>query len=95
MHKYLHDHIVEEIDGAVDYWSKAVEHKGTDMGCMFRRMAEMELEHANALTKMFTKAEKPKSVTDADYVAMYKGILDAYSEGMGKVEALKKLYWAS
>ena len=57
-------------------------------------MADMELEHANALTKMFMKAEKPKTVTDADYAQMQKEILDAYATGMGKVEAMKKLYWA-
>ena len=94
MLKYLTAHILEEIEGAEDYLAKAIEHKGKQCGQMFYSMAMMELEHANALTKMFNKAEKPKAVTDAEYAEMYKGILDAYSEGMGKVEAMKKLYWA-
>ena len=94
MLKYLKDHILEEIDGAIDYWTKAIEHKGTDWGCVFRKMGDMELEHANAMTKMFNKIDKPKSVTDAEYAEMHKAILDAYANGMSKVEAMKKLYWA-
>ena len=94
MIKYLHDHILEEIEGATDYWEKAVEHKGTEMGCWFKKMAEMELEHANCLTKMFNKAEKSDSMTGDEYAKMQKDVLSAYSEGMGKIESLKKLYWA-
>jgi len=91
---YLKKHILEEINGALDYWAKAVEHKKDEWGCVFRKMADMELDHANQLTKMFMKIEKPKNVTDADYAEIYKHILDAYADGMGKVEAMKKLYWA-
>ena len=94
MLEYLKTHILEEIEGAIDYWSKAVEHKKDDWGCLFRKMAEMELEHANVLTKMFLKMEKPKAVTDAEYSAMHKEILDSYADGMSKVEAMKKIYWA-
>lgn len=94
MLEYLKKHIVEEIDGAQDYMAKAVEHKKDEMGCMFRKMADMELEHANALTKMFMRTDKPKTVTDAEYTEMHKAILDAYAEGMSKVEAMKKIYWA-
>lgn len=93
MHKYLHDHIIEEIHGAEDYWSKALEHAGTPCGSTFKMMAEMEIEHANALTKMFTKTERPADLTEADYLKMYKEILDCYSDGMGKIEAVKKLYY--
>ena len=94
MLEYLKTHILEEIDGAIDYMTKAVEHKKDEWGCMFRKMADMELEHANALTKMFMKTEKPKTVTEAEYTEMHKAILDAYASGMSKVEAMKKLYWA-
>lgn len=94
MLKYLKDHILEEISGAQDYMTKAVENKKTDWGCIFRKMADMELEHANALTKMFMKIDKPKTVTDAEYTEMHKAILDAYADGMGKIEAMKKIYWA-
>ena len=95
MLKYLKDHIKEEIEGAVDYMTKAVEKKGHRCGEMFRQMSGMELEHANSLLKMFRAEEKPKTITDADYAEMYKEILDAYSEGMGKIETMKKIYWES
>lgn len=102
MHEYLKNHIIEELEGAEDYWSKAVEHKGTEAGCIFRRMAEMELEHANALLKMFNKLKddnesEVSSTTTMKGVEtkehMYKEILEAYTEKMTKIEHMKKLYW--
>ena len=95
MLKYLKAHIIEEVEGAVDYMGKAVEKKGTQCAEVFRHMSIMELEHANELLKMFRSVEKPKTVTDAEYAEMHKEILDAYSEGMGKIEAMKKIYWTS
>ena len=94
MHKYLHAHIIDEIKGAEDYLSKAIEHKGKSCSPVFYSMAMMELDHANKLTKMFNSMEKPKTVTDADYAEMTRAVLDAYATGMGKIEAMKKLYWA-
>ena len=93
MLEYLKDHIIEELDGAVEYWSKAFEHKNTEMGCVFKKMAEMELEHANALLKMFNKADKPKTITDTEYKNMYKEILDAYTEKMSKIKTIEQMYW--
>lgn len=90
---YLKDHIIEEVDGAIDYMKKALEYKGTSEGCMFRKMSEMELEHANYLTHMFHKTEKPEDMTDADYAAVQKAVLDKYVTAMGQYEAMKKLYW--
>lgn len=91
---YLKDHIIEEISGAVDYMTKAVEHKGTHCGEIFYQMANMELEHANALSKMMQKEEKPSSMTDAEYGATQKAVLDAYTTHMPKIESMKKVYWA-
>jgi hypothetical protein len=34
-----------------------------------------------------------KSMTEAEH-KMYKEILDAYAEGMTKLESMKKAYWA-
>ena len=56
-------------------------------------MAEMELEHANALTKMFTKEDKPAAMTDQEYATTQKVVMDTYVSGMGKLENMKKLYW--
>ena len=94
MLEYLQEHILEEINGAVDYWTKAVEHKNDEWGILFRQMANMELEHANALTKMFNKASKTNETTDKEYAEMYKKILNSYTDNMNKIENLKKMYWA-
>ena len=95
MHEYLSKHIHEEIEGAMDYMTKALEWKAknTDIAHKFYKMSEMELEHANCLTKMFNSMDKPDNVTDADFSAMYKTILDAYTQSMSKIEAMKKLFW--
>lgn len=93
MLSYLKDHIMEEINGANEYMQKAVEHKGTSCGEMFKTMAKMETEHANALYNMFRKQEKPITMSDADYAKMLKDILDKFADGMVKFECLKKLYY--
>ena len=94
MLKYLHEHILEEVQGAEDYMSKAIEYKKKECGQMFYNMAMMELDHANKLTKIFYMIDKPKTIADTEYNEMLKSILKAYSEGMGKIEAMKKLYWS-
>ena len=91
---YLKDHILEEIEGAMDYMTKAIECKGNACGEKFYMMSGMEIEHANAMLKMFNSMEKPKSVTDAEYSSMQKAILDAYSDNMTKYNEMKKLYWS-
>ena len=90
---YLKEHITEEIEGAIDYMTKAVEHKGTHCGEIFYEMAKMELEHANQLTRIFKKTDKPVSMTDAEHASIQKAVLTAYMDGMTKIESLKKLYW--
>jgi hypothetical protein len=92
MLKYLKDHIVDEVEGAVDYMEKAIERKGTTEGAQFRKMSEMELEHANALVKMFRNAPKPEDMKDADYADCQKEVLNTYVDAMGKLEAMKALY---
>ena len=94
MLKYLKDHILEEIEGALDYMDKAIAHKGTEWGCMFYKMSCAELDHANHLVKMFNATDKPANVTEAEHSTMRKDILEAYSTSMGKIEAMKKLYWS-
>ena len=94
MLKYLKEHIVEEVDGAVDYMKKALEHKGTPDGCAFRKMAEAELGHANELTKMFHETERPANMTSDEYAEVQKAVLDKYITAMGQIEAMKKLYWS-
>lgn len=94
MLEYLKKHILEEIEGAEDYMAKAIELKETSHGPKFYDMAMMELSHANCMTKMLNSLEKSKTVSDADYAKTYKDILEAYTTSMGKLEAMKKLYWS-
>lgn len=91
---YLKDHILEEIEGAMDYMSKAIEHKKDPCGEKFFKMSGMEIEHASTMLKMFNSIEKSKNITDAEYSSMQKAILDAYSNNMTKYNEMKKLYWS-
>lgn len=101
MLEYLKNHIIEELDGAVEYWEKALELKGTEEGYWFKQMADMELEHANCLNQMFHKADKKEEnaskISTTTVVKpinnMYKEILDAYTESMNKIQAMKKMYY--
>jgi len=88
--KYLRDHILDELDGAKDYMSKAVKLKSMhpDMAYKFYKMSDMEAEHANALANMFTKI----SEDDLCHADMYKDIMESYNENMTEVHNLKMLY---
>ena len=89
MHNYIKNHIIEELNGAIDYWSKAVEYKKTLIGETFREMAETELDHANSLLEIFNKLESNNYYIEEE---LYTEILKAYSDGMYKIAKLKRLY---
>ena len=91
---FLKDRIIDELKDALTYMEKAVENKHKSCGQTFYHLSEGEAAHANHLVKTFRMTEKPANVTDAEYSAMMKSILDAYSDDMGKYEAMKKLYWS-
>lgn len=95
MHKYLSEHIHEEVDGAIDYLTKALEmkSKNPDVAMKFYKMSEMEVEHANCLTKMFNSMIKPENLSDSEFSDMQKSIIDTYTASMSKIENMKKLYW--
>lgn len=93
MVKYFKEHIAEELEGALGYMEKAIEHKGTEFGTKFYDMSRAEASHANCLYKMFSSMPKPDGVSDADYSSAMKSIMDAYTVSMPKYEAMKKLYW--
>ena len=90
---YLRDHIVEELEGAKDYMSKAIELKETypAWASKFYKMAEMETEHANCMNKIFA------SMGDTDescHDSMYKEILEAYTKYMTDIGTMKKIYYS-
>ena len=95
MHQYLSSHIHEEIEGAIDYLQKAIElkSKAPDWAAKFYKMSEMEVEHANCMTKMFNSVDKPDDISDESFSAMQKNIIDTYAQSMSKIEHMKKLYW--
>lgn len=95
MHEYLKDHIKEEIDGAIGYLTKAIELKKSspEMAAKFYKMSEMEIEHANCMTRMFNSLDKPNDVTSEAYSTMQKEVIDAYTTHMNKIEGMKRMYW--
>lgn len=94
---YLKEHIKEEIAGAKDYLTKAIELKAKhpEWAAKFFKMAEMEIEHANCMTKMFVAVDKPAAMTETEYISAQKSIIDDYTSSMTSIEGLKKLYHTS
>lgn len=95
MHRYLSNHIKEEIEGAIDYMTKALELKATnpEWALKFYKMSEMEVEHANCMTKMFNSVPKPQEIEESEFSEMQRSIIDSYTQSMSKIEHMKKLYW--
>ena len=88
MHNYLKEHIIEELEGAVDYWGKAIYWKNNQIGEIFKNMAETELEHANTLLKIFN------NIDSEDYIEekLYEDILNAYGKAMYKIAQMERIY---
>lgn len=95
MHEYLSKHIHEEIEGAIDYLTKALEFKSKnpEIAMKFYKMSDMEVEHANCLTKMFSKMDKPDDMSDSEFSEAQKSIIEDYSQSMTKIGHMKKLFW--
>lgn len=64
-----------------------------DWAAKFMKMSDMEVEHANCMTKMFASEEKPKDIESSLFSAMQKEIIDIYANSMNKIEGMKTLYW--
>ena len=96
MNEYLKNHIHEEIDGAIEYMSKALELKPIHpkYSAKFFKMAEMELEHANCMLNMFNEMNKDAGMSDATYSEIVKSIMNDYTTNMTKIENMKKLYYS-
>lgn len=88
MHKYLKNHILEELDGAVDYWNKAIQYKNNKLGKIFKSMAETELEHANSLLEIFNSLDSNSYIEEE----MYEDILNAYGSAMYKIAQMERIY---
>ena len=95
MHEYLKNHIHEEIDGAIDYLTKALELKASHpmIAHKFYSMSDAEAAHANCLTKIFNSLERDESMDISEYSNFQKSVITDYIDGMGKIESMKKLFW--
>lgn len=93
MCEYLKEHIMDELEGAKDYMMKAVEFKNKKpkWAERFYKMSEMEAEHANMLSNIFTSIDDEDELCQAK---MYKEIMEAYNTNMLEVANLKKLYYS-
>ena len=89
----IKDRVMDELKDALFYMEKAVENKGTKQGMRDYQDAIDELRHANDQLDNFRETPKPKTMTDAEYSAMMKEILDGYANSMIKFEGMKRLYW--
>ena len=93
MCEYLKDHIVEELEGAVEYMTKALELKEThpEWAKKFYKMAEMETEHANCMNKIFA------SMGESEFPchdSLYREVLESYTKEMTEYSTLKQMYWS-
>ena len=91
MCEYFRDQIIDEFEGAKDYLTKAIEMKESKpkWACKFYKMAEMEIEHANCLNKMFINmgdSEEPC------HDSIYREILEAYTKYMTEISAMERMY---
>ena len=91
---YYKEKVMDELKDALEYMEKAIETKGKPCSIRLYHDAEDELKHANDQLKNFRETDKPKTVTDAEYSAMQREILDGYADSMTKFEAMKKIYWS-
>ena len=93
MCEYLKNHIVEELEGAKDYMTKAIElkEKYPAWSKKFYQMSEMEIEHANCMNKIFA------GISESDepcHDSLYREVLEAYTKYMTEVSSLKKIYYS-
>ncbi len=91
--EYLRDHIIEELEGAKDYMTKAMELKETypAWSYKFYKMAEMETEHANCMNKIFASMGDSE---DPCHDSMYREILESYTKYMTEISTMKKMYYS-
>ena len=52
-------------------------------------LAEIDLDYVRA-----QGIQVVRRLSDKDYAEMHKSIMEKYAESMGKLEALKRLYWS-
>jgi len=92
--RYFKEQICEELDGASQYLKKAIDCVKThpEWSKEFKRMSEMEQEHATTLYKMFMEMYTGQETKDPWMEQMRDAIMDCFSRQMRKIEDLKATY---
>lgn len=96
--EYFHDRICDELSGAEDYVTFAMEVRAMDpsFGKHFVEMSAAELDHATKLYKMFeiyySQATKAFTTIPEHMSKMQKCIVEKYMSGYAKVKALHDAY---
>lgn len=96
--EYFHDKICDELSGAEDYVTFAMEVRAMDpsFAKQFVDMSAAELDHAMRLYKMFeqyyAQAAKAFTTIPEHMSNMQKCIVEKYMKGYAKVKALHDAY---
>lgn len=96
--EYFYDRICDELSGAEDYITFAMEVRAMDgnFSKQFVEMSAAELDHATRLYKMFEQyyqqAAKAFSTIPEHMTKMQKEIIDKYMTGYAKIKIMHEAY---
>ena len=92
--KYFRDQICEELEGACNYLKKAIDTIAANpvWSEHFKKMSEMEQEHATTLYKMFMEMYTKSQGKDTYMTTMRDSIMECFSLRMRKIEDYKTTY---
>lgn len=89
--KFFTDHIMEELDGAVEYAKKAIDVKPTHpkWAKVFNQMSKQELQHAGNFRRMFElwMSENKEKMTESD-TEMYDSAIKKFTTSMIEIDSL-------
>lgn len=92
--RWFKDEICEELEGACEYLKCAIDTMKSrpEWSEHFRKMADMEQEHATWLYKMFVEMYAESQGEDRYMTGMRDEIMDCFSKHMKTIEDYKTTY---
>ena len=92
--KWFKEEICEELEGAANYLKCAIDTMKShhEWSKKFRKMADMEQEHATCLYKMFVEMYTETQGNDSYMTAMRDEIMNCFSKHMRTIEDYKTTY---
>ena len=92
--RYFKEQICDELEGSCNYLKRAIDcmKKHPQWSKTFKRMSEMEQDHATALYKMFMEMYTEAEKKDAWMEQMRDGIMECFASNMRRIEDLKATY---